>query len=149
MEESSSFLCILAALNNYNRTIKILEKKYRIPCSSSAEERIGSALWCAVLEEPKGASPPSGTGKSQNWPRLDKATWGRRKGSAISSGLQSGVWTDHSDGQCAGIFRRFSPAWTALYRPVQKHHPELKASVPLPDPPTVCSTSFTGTKMTH
>lgn len=27
MEESSRFLCILAALNNYNRTIKILEKK--------------------------------------------------------------------------------------------------------------------------
>lgn len=39
MEDSSRFLCILAALNNYNRTIKILEKTKitHIPCSSSAE----------------------------------------------------------------------------------------------------------------
>lgn len=45
MEESSRFLCILAALNIYNGTIKKLEKNH-IPCSSSAEERGETALLC-------------------------------------------------------------------------------------------------------
>lgn len=52
MEESSRFLCILAALNNYNRTIKILEKiPYSLFKFRSREDWKYAPVCCAIGAE--------------------------------------------------------------------------------------------------